>query len=156
MIDGAFTSNFINRFPEAQPNPSRPVKSFREALSPTLLPTPHNTRQLLQNCIQSDTITSMYTVLRSHEFDKWLVRLKDVKGRARIVARIRSAELGNLGDVKPVGDGISEMRIHFGPGYRVYFIQRGRLLIFLLIGGDKSSQNRDIAKAKALAETLEE
>ncbi|MBP7961023.1 MAG: type II toxin-antitoxin system RelE/ParE family toxin [Caldilineaceae bacterium] len=98
----------------------------------------------------------MYTVLRSHEFDKWLVRLKDVKGRARIVARIRSAELGNLGDVKPVGDGISEMRIHFGPGYRVYFIQRGRLLIFLLIGGDKSSQNRDIAKAKALAETLEE
>ena len=98
----------------------------------------------------------MYTVLRSHEFDKWLVRLKDVKGRARIVARIRSAELGNLGDVKPVGDGISEMRVHFGPGYRVYFIQRGRLLIFLLIGGDKSSQHRDIAKAKALAETLEE
>ncbi len=98
----------------------------------------------------------MYTVLRSHEFDRWLVRLKDVKGRARIVARIRSAELGNLGDVKPIGDGISEMRVHFGPGYRVYFIQRGRLLIFLLIGGDKSSQNRDIAKAKALAETLEE
>jgi len=98
----------------------------------------------------------MYTVLRSDEFDRWLARLKDVKGRARIVARIRSAELGNLGDVKPVGDGISEMRIHFGPGYRVYFTQRGRLLIFLLIGGEKSSQNRDIAKAKALAETLEE
>ena len=98
----------------------------------------------------------MYTILRSHEFDRWLIRLKDVKGRARIVARIRSAELGNLGDVKPVRDGISEMRIHFGPGYRVYFTQRGRLLIFLLIGGDKSSQNRDIAKAKALAETLEE
>jgi len=98
----------------------------------------------------------MYTVLRSDEFDRWLARLKDVKGRARIVARIRSAELGNLGDVKPVGDGISEMRIHFGPGYRVYFTQWGRLLIFLLIGGEKSSQNRDIAKAKALAETLEE
>ena len=98
----------------------------------------------------------MYTVLRSHEFDRWLARLKDVKGRARIVARIRSAELGNLGDVKPIGDGISEMRVHFGPGYRVYFTRRGRLLIILLIGGDKSSQNRDIAKAKALAETLEE
>jgi len=98
----------------------------------------------------------MYTVLRSDEFDKWLAQLRDVKGKARIVARIRSAELGNLGDVKPVGEGISEMRIHYGPGYRVYFTQRGRLLIFLLVGGDKSSQQRDIAKAKALSETLKD
>lgn len=98
----------------------------------------------------------MYTVLRSDEFDKWLAQLKDAKGKARIVARIRSAELGNLGDVKPVGEGVSEMRIHFGPGYRLYFTQRGRLLILLLLGGDKSSQSRDIQKAKALARTVEE
>jgi putative addiction module killer protein len=98
----------------------------------------------------------MYTVLRSDEFDKWLTRLKDPKGKARIVACIRSAELGNLGDVRPVGEGISEMRIHFGPGYRVYFTQRGRLLILLLTGGDKSSQKQDIKRAKALADMLEE
>lgn len=98
----------------------------------------------------------MYTVLRSQEFDKWLSGLKDAKGKARIVARIRSAEHGNLGDVRPVGQGIREMRIHFGPGYRVYFVQRERVLILLLIGGDKSSQERDIKKAKALAATLEE
>ncbi len=98
----------------------------------------------------------MYTVLRSDEFDKWLTKLKDAKGKARIVARIRSAELGNLGDVKSVGEGISEMRIHYGPGYRIYFTQRGRLLILLLVGGDKSSQSRDIKRAKALAETMEE
>lgn len=96
----------------------------------------------------------MYTVLRSKEFDKWLSELKDPKGKARIAARIRSAELGNLGDVRPIGEGISEMRIHFGPGYRVYFTQRGRLLILLLIGGDKSSQKRDIKKAQELAQTV--
>jgi putative addiction module killer protein len=98
----------------------------------------------------------MYTVLRSSEFDKWLTKLKDAKGKARIIARLRSAELGNLGDVKSIGEGISEMRIHYGPGYRVYFTRRGRLLIFLLVGGDKSSQKRDIKRAKALADTLEE
>lgn len=99
---------------------------------------------------------NMYTVLRSVEFDQWLTGLKDAKGKARIVARIRSAELGNLGDVKPVGEGISERRIHYGPGYRVYFTQRDRLLILLLVGGDKSSQKRDVVKAKALADRLEE
>lgn len=98
----------------------------------------------------------MYTVLRSAEFDQWLVRLKDVKGKARILARIKSAELGNLGDTESVGDGIREMRIHYGPGYRVYFVQRGRLVIFLLMGGDKSSQARDIRRAKTLAALLEE
>lgn len=76
----------------------------------------------------------MYTVLRSDSFDKWLAGLKDAKGKARIVARIKSAELGNLGDVKPVGEGISEMRIHYGPGYRVYFTQRGKVVILLLVG----------------------
>lgn len=98
----------------------------------------------------------MYTVLRSAEFDQWLVRLKDVKGKARILARIKSAELGNLGDTGSVSDGILEMRIHYGPGYRVYFVQKGRLVIFLLMGGDKSSQARDIRRAKALAASLEE
>ncbi|MCA9899398.1 MAG: type II toxin-antitoxin system RelE/ParE family toxin [Anaerolineales bacterium] len=98
----------------------------------------------------------MYTVLRSDKFDKWLTKLKDVKGKARIIARIRSAELGNLGDVRSVGEGISEMRIHYGPGYRVYFTQKGRLVILLLVGGDKSSQQRDIQRAKTLAKQLEE
>lgn len=98
----------------------------------------------------------MYRVLRSTEFDKWLKQLKDAKGKARIIARIKSAQLGNLGDVKFVGDGIREMRIHYGPGYRVYFTQKGASLILLLIGGDKSSQKRDIQKAKKLAILFEE
>ncbi len=98
----------------------------------------------------------MYTVLRSTEFDQWLARLKDVKGKARILARIKSAELGNLGDTESVGDGIRELRIHYGPDYRVYFAQRGRLVIFLLVGGDKSSQARNIRRAKTLAASLEE
>ncbi len=98
----------------------------------------------------------MYTVLHSDRFDKWLTKLKDVKGRARIVARLRSVELGNLGDVKSVGNGISEMRFHFSPGYRIYFTRRGDVVILLLVGGDKSSQRQDIKRAKALADTLRE
>ena len=95
-------------------------------------------------------------MLISDQFDKWLTKLKDVRGKARILARIRSAELGNLGDVKSVGKGISEMRIHYGPGYRVYFTRRGKLVILLLVGGDKSSQKRDIKRAMALADSLKE
>lgn len=98
----------------------------------------------------------MYTVLRSGEFDAWLALLKDAKGKARILARIRSAELGNLGDVKPAGKGLSEMRIDVGPGYRVYFTRRGPSLVFLLLGGDKSTQVRDIKRARALARAVEE
>ena len=98
----------------------------------------------------------MYTILRTDEFDGWLSKLRDAKGKARIAARIRSAEMGNLGDVEPVGEGISEMRIHYGPGYRVYFKKKGKVLIVLLLGGDKSSQSRDIKKAKALALALKE
>jgi putative addiction module killer protein len=98
----------------------------------------------------------MYTVLRSNEFDEWLAGLNDFKAKARVLARIRSAEHGNLGDVRPLGEGISEMRIHYGPGYRVYFVQQGKLLILLLIGGDKSSQKRDIKKAKLLAALLKD
>lgn len=72
------------------------------------------------------------------------------------MARLRSAELGNLGDSEPVGEGVSEMRIHYGPGYRVYYKKIGNVLIILLLGGDKSSQKRDIKKAKALASELKE
>lgn len=98
----------------------------------------------------------MYTVLKTVEFDKWLRRLKDIRGKARILARIRSAELGNLGDIKSVGEGISEMRVFTGPGYRVYFTLKGNEMILLLIGGDKDSQKRDIARAKEIAQRLEE
>lgn len=93
----------------------------------------------------------MYSVVKTDEFDHWLSRLRDRKAKARIAARIRSAEYGNLGDVAPVGEGVSEMRINYGPGYRVYFMLRGRQLIVLLLGGDKSSQRKDIKKAKTLA-----
>lgn len=98
----------------------------------------------------------MYTVVRTNEFDEWLSKLRDAKGKARILARIRSAELGNLGDAEPVGEGISELRLHYGPGYRVYFKKKGKVLMILLLGGDKSSQNRDIKKAKAIAAALKE
>lgn len=98
----------------------------------------------------------MFTLLRTDEFDEWLSKLRDTKGKARIIARIRSAELGNLGDMEPVGEGISEMRVHYGSGYRVYLKKKGKALIILLSGGDKSSQTRDIKKAKALAAALRE
>lgn len=97
----------------------------------------------------------MITFHRSDEFDAWLSALKDKMGRARIVHRIRSAEHGNFGDCEPVGDGVSEMRIHFGPGYRVYFTRRGEVLYLLLVGGDKSSQKRDIKRAIEMAKTLD-
>ena len=77
--------------------------------------------------------------------------LRDVRGRAKIAARIDRLSMGHPGDVRPVGEGISELRIHYGPGYRVYYIQRGAVLVVLLCGGDKSSQSRDIASAKKLA-----
>ena len=98
----------------------------------------------------------MYTILRTKEFDRWLTKLRDAKGKARILARIKSVELGNLGDAKSVGSGVNELRVHYGPGYRVYFKKKGNVLIVLLIGGDKSSQSRDIEKAKVLAERLKE
>ena len=97
----------------------------------------------------------MNTFLRSEEFDKWLAGLKDRVGRARIVHRIRSAEHGNFGDCEAVGAGVSEMRIHVGPGYRVYFSRRGELVYLLLLGGDKASQKRDIRRAIGLARVLE-
>lgn len=91
---------------------------------------------------------------RSEAFDGWLARLKDNVGRARIIHRIRAAEHGNFGDCAPIGDGVLEMRIHVGPGYRVYFMRRRGTLYLLLGGGDKSSQKRDIQRATAMARSL--
>ena len=98
----------------------------------------------------------MYTVLRSKEFDEWLADLKDRIGKARILARLISVEQGNFGDAHSVGDGINELRIHSGPGYRVYYTSKGKILVYVLCGGDKSSQKRDIAKAKVIAASIEE
>ena len=92
--------------------------------------------------------------MRSEEFDTWLSALKDKVGRARIIHRIRSAEHGNFGDCEPVGEGVSEMRIHFGPGYRVYYTRRGEVIYLLLLGGDKRSQKRDIKHAIEMARAL--
>lgn len=94
----------------------------------------------------------MYTFLRSDEFDKWLTSLWDYVAKARIILRIRSAEQGNLGDCKPVGNGISEMRIKVGPGYRLYFARRDKVVYLLLCGGDKSTQKQDIQRAKTMLE----
>jgi putative addiction module killer protein len=94
------------------------------------------------------------TVLTTEAFDTWLVGLRDGQGRARIQARIDRAAAGNLGTCAPVGEGLSEMKIDVGPGYRVYFVQRGLELIILLAGGDKSTQAKDIALAKELARQL--
>lgn len=96
----------------------------------------------------------MVSFMRTEEFDVWLTGLKDNTGRARILHRIRSAEHGNFGDCEAVGEGVSEMRIHVGPGYRVYFTRRGEVVYLLLLGGDKASQKRDIKRAIALAREL--
>ena len=86
---------------------------------------------------------------------KWIDGLRDIRARVRVLARIERLAAGNPGDVKPVDEGVSEMRIDYGPGYRVYFKKRGRLLIILLVGGDKRTQSRDIKTALRLARDLE-
>jgi putative addiction module killer protein len=98
----------------------------------------------------------MFTVFRTDIFIDWLRDLKDRRAAARIAARIQRIEDGNLGDVKPVGEGVSEMRIDYGPGYRIYFMQLERTIILLLCGGDKGTQNKDIARAKKLAKEQKE
>lgn len=96
----------------------------------------------------------MFEVRQTTRFSTWLAGLRDEQAGGRILKRIDRAQKGNLGDVAPVGAGVSEMRIHYGPGYRVYFIQRGKQLIVLLCGGDKSTQDADIAEAKAMAREI--
>jgi putative addiction module killer protein len=93
----------------------------------------------------------MIEVHKTSAFLAWLRKVRDVRALARIQVRIDRLSLGNPGDVRPVGEGVSELRIDYGPGYRVYFLQRDETYILLLCGGDKSTQNNDIAKAKALA-----
>jgi putative addiction module killer protein len=99
--------------------------------------------------------TSMLEIQQSDAFAKWLGALRDREARIRILGRIARLAQGNPGDVEPVGDGVSEMRIHFGPGYRVYFVRRGLYVAILLGGGSKRTQQRDIRAAKALAALLE-
>ena len=98
----------------------------------------------------------MIEVRQTEEFAHWLTSLRDGLAAKRIKQRIARVQIGLFGDVKPVGDGLSELRINHGPGYRVYFARRGDILVILLCGGDKGSQSRDIARAKALAEQLED
>lgn len=93
----------------------------------------------------------MSEVRQTDVFAKWLEKLSDVKARFRVIARLRRLSLGSLGDVKPVGGGVSELRIDYGPGYRVDFQQRGSSLILLLAGGNKKTQAADIARARKLA-----
>lgn len=93
----------------------------------------------------------MIEVRKTRQFLDWLRALKDLQAIARIQIRIDRLSLGNAGDVGPVGEGVSELRIDYGPGYRVYFVQRGKTFVLLLCGGDKKTQQRDISRAKTLA-----
>lgn len=98
----------------------------------------------------------MFTIKRTADFDDWFSGIRDVKTKQRLVARLRKAQLGNPGDVKPVGAGVFEMREHFGPGWRMYYVKRGTVLIVMLGGGEKSTQAADIARAAKLAVRIEE
>ena len=97
----------------------------------------------------------MIDVRTTSVFDAWFLRLRDRQAKSRVLARIARVRAGNPGPVKPVGSGVSEIKLDFGPGYRLYFVSRGPLLIVLLAGGDKSTQQADITTAKRIAETLE-
>jgi putative addiction module killer protein len=96
-----------------------------------------------------------YTLKRLDEFSDWLNGLKDTLTRQRLIKRLRKVQLGNLGDVQPVGEGVFEMREHFGPGWRMYYVQRAEVLIVMLGGGDKATQQADINRAIELAQSLE-
>lgn len=98
----------------------------------------------------------MIQIQQTKAYVKWFLGLRDRVARARIDIRIRRLSLGNAGNAKPVGDGVSELRVDYGPGYRIYFVQRGEVVIVLLAGGDKSTQDKDIRNAKVLAKDLKE
>lgn len=96
----------------------------------------------------------MIEIRQTNVYAEWFSGLKDRNARVRIITRIRQLSVGNFGDVKPGGEGVSEMRIDYGPGYRIYFVQRGAELVILLAGGDKKTQDKDIALAKELANRI--
>ena len=96
----------------------------------------------------------MYEVRQTDVYADWFAHLRDCQARARIDVRIRRLSLGNPGDVRPVGEGVSELRIDYGPGYRVYFVQREQRIVILLAGGDKRTQTQDIQTAIALARSV--
>jgi putative addiction module killer protein len=98
----------------------------------------------------------MVTILKTRKFIKWLLDLKDLKGKARIQARIDKLEFGHMGDCSTIESGLFELRVHYGPGYRVYFMKRGQEIIILLAGGDKSSQLKDIKLASKLSKEIQE
>ena len=102
------------------------------------------------------TIVGLYTVKRTAEFDDWLAGIKDGLTRIRLAKRLDKVQRGLLGNVEPVGEGVSEMREFFGPGWRMYYIQRNGTIIVMLGGGDKSTQQADIAAAIALSKSIEE
>lgn len=97
----------------------------------------------------------MFQIQQTEAFAKWLSSLWDVRAKARVLARLDAARLGNLGDTKSVGGGVSEMRIDIGPGLRVYFTRRQRVIVILLCGGDKSTQSKDIDRAKVMAQNID-
>ena len=98
----------------------------------------------------------MFALIQSSVFEAWLSAVDDLKAKARILARLRSAMLGNFGDCEPVGEGVSEMRIHVGAGYRVYYMRTGTTVYVLLTGGNKSSQKKDVTLAKKMAREYKE
>jgi putative addiction module killer protein len=138
QADGANIRSMTSGHDPSEPSPL-PSKATFEA------------KARLTDCIHSDTLQLMNRFERSEEFVIWLERLADKKGKARVLSRLDSAALGNFGDYEPVGEGVSEMRVHFGPGYRLYYTRRESVVYLLLIGGDKSSQARDIRRAKEMA-----
>jgi putative addiction module killer protein len=96
----------------------------------------------------------MFEVLTTDEFDQWLSDLADERAKTKIASRVARLRFGNAGDAKPVGEGISEMRVHHGPGYRVYYKQTKKTIIVMLCGGDKSTQEKDVRRAKKMAAEL--
>jgi putative addiction module killer protein len=115
--------------------------------------TPISRKQLTRR-IPNNTLCHMNSIQTTEVFDDWLAGLKDRQAVRRVQVRIDRAEDGNFGDCEPVGEGVSEMKIHYGPGYRVYFVQRGIELVILLAGGNKATQSKDIKTALELARKI--
>ncbi len=104
--------------------------------------------------IPKNTLPCLNSILTTEVFDSWFASLKDMQAVRRVQARIDRAEDGNFGDCEPVGEGVSEMRTHYGPGYRVYFVKRGMEIVILLAGGNKTTQSKDIRAALEIARQL--